>query len=138
MSAAQLEILGIVGRLRHHLGAMALAQDLDLQADARFQPGLGKRRFELHADRVRAAGDHQLARCHLGDELRLVVPADAGSMGVDRYMDDEVAAGTHAPGPVAVSDGSVDVYGTVDGDVVTFRGKRHPKSDAPKSIQDLS
>jgi hypothetical protein len=23
-------------------------------------------------------------------------------------------------------------------DVVAFRGKRHPKSDAPKSIQDLS
>jgi gluconate 2-dehydrogenase gamma chain len=23
-------------------------------------------------------------------------------------------------------------------DIVTFRGKRHPKSDTPKSIQDLS
>src|SRR5205823_14636485 len=27
---------------------------------------------------------------------------------------------------------------TYRADVVTFRGKRHPKSDAPKSIQDFS
>ena len=27
---------------------------------------------------------------------------------------------------------------TYRGDVVTFRGKRHPKSDTPQSIQDFS
>ena len=27
---------------------------------------------------------------------------------------------------------------TYQRDIVTFRGKRHPKSDAPKSIQDFS
>ena len=33
-----------------------------------------------------------------------------------------VAAGARATGPIAISDGAVDVYGTVTGDVVTFRG----------------
>ena len=33
-----------------------------------------------------------------------------------------VASGTRMTGPIAVSDGGVDVYGTVVGDVVTFRG----------------
>lgn len=33
-----------------------------------------------------------------------------------------IAAGTRVDGPVAASDGTVDVYGTVTGDVVSFRG----------------
>lgn len=33
-----------------------------------------------------------------------------------------IAAGTRVDGPVAASDGTIDVYGTVTGDVVSFRG----------------
>ena len=34
-----------------------------------------------------------------------------------------IAAGERVPGPVAVADGNVDVYGTVEGDVIAFRGR---------------
>ena len=52
-----------------------------------------------------------------GGDLPRLPAADAFKPGAIT-----VAVGTHATGPIAVSDGAVDVFGTVDGDVVSYRG----------------
>jgi hypothetical protein len=52
-----------------------------------------------------------------GGDLPPLPAADAFKDGA-RNID----AGTKTDGPIAVSNGTVDVYGTVNGDVVTFRG----------------
>jgi hypothetical protein len=52
-----------------------------------------------------------------GGDLPPLPAADAFKPGARSIVE-----GSHVPGPIAVSEGAVDVYGTVDGDVVSFRG----------------
>ena len=69
---------------------------------------------------VTLAGTPQLSAVLAGltaADLPLLPAADAFKSGAMT-----VAAGSRMTGPIAVSDGAVDVFGTVNGDVVTFRG----------------